>query len=108
MRTKIAGATIEIRGSTWFADLGRATPIYHAWQAPREGRSATTRCGLKLANTGDGRIDLLLTPIPPRLGVRIGRPCVRCWPELQRQEPLFRDQRRRRREPAGEQLEEAL
>lgn len=107
MKATIAGVTIDVAGSAWFATFGRSTPIFHAWAPPDED-GARTRCGLQLSRTTSGAIAFLMTGLPPRLAVRVGRPCVKCWPELRRQQALFTDQRRRRREPAGEQLEEAL
>lgn len=99
MRVKVAGLEIDVRGSTWFANFGTATPIYHAW-----ARAGRTRCGLILSELLDGHYSERMTPLPPRFGIRIGRPCTRCWPELRNQESLFK----RVRSPRDESKQEVL
>jgi hypothetical protein len=92
MTYDVAGVTITIKGSAWFATFG-GVPVFHAWAPPRDG-VPRTRCGLQLG--------LLMTPLPPRHAVRIGRPCTVCWPELRKQRSLFA-RPRRPRPPEGEQ-----
>ena len=88
MRIRVAGISLDLDGSAWFANFVRAVPVYHAWSPPRgSGVVAKTRCGLALWNADENR--LTMTGLPPRLAIKIGRPCATCWPELRAQPSLF-------------------
>jgi hypothetical protein len=77
MRTTVAGIEIFIPPTLWFLDTNRRRPVYHRSSGRADGLTA---CGRPLFT--DGRVTA--TFLPARHGVRIGRPCCHCWPEIRR------------------------
>lgn len=94
MKFQAGGADLELRGSAWFLNF-QGTPIFHAWES-----AGRTRCGRMVFRD----LREVGTPIPPRLAVKIGRPCCVCWPVLLNRPSLFSRRPRARHEQPQEVL----
>jgi hypothetical protein len=102
MKTTVAGLTIETGPVVFVTDIWASRPIYHRRAEPFDVARDRTACGVGLYAFADG---YARTALPPKHAVRIGRPCVKCWPELQRQGALFEGQRRHAPRPRATQEE---
>lgn len=107
MIAEYAGMEIDVGHTLWLFDTWRTTPIFHRvkFAGERGARYLVTRCGTPVNSDERGGL-ASATVLPAKHGVKIGRPCLTCWPELRRQTSIFATRRPGPRETL-EQLETA-